>query len=340
VVLLVFSSALQPTNMDNMAPVDNSISDEDDTVTESSNKENDMGNRSQQRKKATRRKKTRPKYIIVDNLSKKNVKAIKQTTLFGCAPPKNAFNRFADCEICKAKAEGRNPPHRGHHYRCELNKEYGHLRLSEQQAARELAEKQRLIELNKKLTIPTHVKKAEKTERERLKAVRAPISHENTFLPLKSKVELEKFLAPRQKQENKVLNKLINPYDKRLKQATTTAVTVDKNTPVEPTKTTTLTNDITTTNTTTTTTNNMASSEKNEVSSLSSNSPTIYAEPPVPDIAVKQEEAHEEESDEELVEVPTAEVLRQYVDAYMAEEKAPSKKCLPFTTYLHYEVYS
>jgi hypothetical protein len=327
VLLLTLPYTQQPTNMENNNNNnndENSSSGGHDTATETSStsdKENGgMGNRSQQRKKATRRKKDRPKHVIIDNRYKK---ATKQTFLFGIEPPKDTFDRFTECEICKAIKECRPVPHRGHHYRCEKNAKYGRLRLSEKQAKAVEEAEQLEKELSKKLPIPSAQKQRDKEARQLKKVLSEPI----TWGLVQDKSEAEKYFAPRPTKNNKLSNTIVNPYDKNNKTNATTTVIHPESIPTAAatTKTITLSNDNDTSNKSISNTNNMNSIEKKDESSLGSHYPSKMNNN-MGDVGAAAVLASLDCSPKTDIEVPTAAVLRNYVDEYMACEKQQSRK--------------
>jgi hypothetical protein len=169
------------------------ISASNSTNSDKENDGNSMGVQSQNRRKSTTVTKHRPNYIVIDNKNKK-AKKTQQLTLFGVAPPTEAFSSIEECDVCRAKHIGCRVPRRPHHVRCNRNSEYGALRLSAKQAA----EVERAEKLRKAINEPLpetesqkHYKKVFK-EIARSNAIKLPI-----HLPITNAKESAAFFEPR-----------------------------------------------------------------------------------------------------------------------------------------------
>lgn len=138
-------------------------------------KENAMGIQSQCRKKSTTKTKARPNYIIASNKSKK---VEKQTFIFGNKPPENSFIPKEHCAICRAKHYGLAASHRQHHLRCPSKRGNNGRALTEREAKQAEEDKRRIAALNRPLPKTTAQQKLEKVERDRVNALRAPITTE------------------------------------------------------------------------------------------------------------------------------------------------------------------
>jgi hypothetical protein len=331
-LLLLTYRTLQPTNMDE------TNDDKDDSITSSyystsncSNKENVMGRTSQSRKKATRRKKHRPKHILVDN---NNKRVDKQTTLFGVAAPTDVFDRLQYCKVCRAINEGRTAPHIAHHFRCKDNTKYGLLRLNEKQAQL-VAEADKLEKLNnKKLPLTDQQKQLLKDARELEKKNKAPFGLHEKARPIKNQAQLLAFLAPRTKKPTPPLapplatttTTTINPYVKNKTEKTTPHSPVKKAIEVVL-KPTTLLDNGSDSNKNSVADSNMELTDNNGSVSPSNDVPSCHnnftSNIPTTGGAIEENNST---TGEFVSGIPTAAVLREYVDENMVLEKQQSKR--------------